>query len=98
MVAIIRMRMIMYAAGPVIQEVSINNKQDGRNKEPVLKFDKELFQYQESETTKEKDQGDGAMMVFPVSVKKGIAADHQRQGDHPDLESFVVNEVDAKQG
>lgn len=97
MVAIIRMCMIMHAAGTVIQEMSINDKQYRWDKQPVLKFNKELFQDQEGKTGKEKDQGDGAVMMFPVSMKKGIATNHQGHADHRDLESFMVNEIDAKQ-
>lgn len=43
MCAIIRMGMIMYLAGTVIDEMGYDNEQNSRNQQPVMVLEKELL-------------------------------------------------------
>ena len=60
-------------------------------------MNEELFQYQETETDRKKDKRPPAMVMFPVTVIKGIAADAKGQKDHSGFKPFIINDVHAKQ-
>ena len=38
------------------------------------------------------------MMVFYITVIKRIAADTQRQKNHPHFKEYIVNDINSEQG
>ena len=68
MVTIIRMRVVMYPAGPVVQEMCIYDQHHGGDQHPVGVGYIELAQHEKAETNVENDQWQKTVVVPAVSV------------------------------
>jgi hypothetical protein len=68
MVAIVGMCMIMNAAGFIIQNMSRNDKHNGKWQEPVLMVMPHLLGYKKSYAGCENQYGGKIVVVAPVSV------------------------------
>lgn len=53
MFTILRVRMVMYPAGTVIEQMGSNNKDDRRYQQPAFILNKKLFQNQEGKAGEE---------------------------------------------
>jgi hypothetical protein len=96
-ITIIRMCMIMNTAFAVIREVCCNDENYGGDQQPCIIMNKKQLNYQKNDAEAEQDKRPFVMMVFPVSVIKGISADTERQKDHKSFESQVMDNIYAKQ-
>ena len=82
MVAIIRMRMMVYAAKPEIQKMSGYDQYYSRYQQPGFIFHKKLFQYQENKPGRKYNHWQPAVMMFFMAVVEGISTYAKGQPDH----------------
>ncbi len=88
----------MHPAGFIVDKVGGNDQGNSRNQQPGFVINKKLFQHQKNKTTKEKGKGQQAVVVFFITMIKGIGTNAKSKQDHPDLKSGIVNNVYTKQG
>lgn len=59
-------------------------------------FEEKLFQYQEHKPRIKQPHGQETVVVLFIAMVEGIRPDHQGQPDHTNLESEMMNDIDAK--
>jgi hypothetical protein len=69
----------------------------GGYQQPGFVLNKKLFQYKENKPGKKNNQGQPAMMMFFITMIKGIRTNAQGQPYHSCFKGNIVNNVDAKQ-
>ena len=97
MIAVFDMRMIMHPAIAVVENMRSNDKYNCRDQQPALVFDIKFLNHQERKACYQESKGKPAMMMFTVSVVKRITADCKGNQDHPRFESFIIDDINAKQ-
>ena len=70
MVAIVPVRMIVYAAKPVIEKMCSDNKQNGWYKQPGFVVNKKQFQTQQRNASNKKERRQQGVMMFLIAMIK----------------------------
>lgn len=97
MVAIILVGVVVHAAIPEIQQVGGDNTKCTRYQEPDLPGMEELFDHQQADPGCKKHERQCAMMMLPVSMKQGTAANEKCQHNHPGFEINIMDNIDTEQ-
>ena len=98
MITVILVRMVVYAAGLIIDQVCGNDQDNGGQQQPVGEVGQEFFHHQQAETPDEKDQRERTVVVAPVTMVQGIGTNGQCKQDHADLKKEIVNDIDPEKG
>lgn len=92
------MRMIMYPAKPVVEEVGRNNEDHRRNEQPGLVMNEENLKNEQCQAYAEQGEWHPVVVVPAKSVVKRPGTDQEGQYDHSSLESDIMNDINAEQG
>jgi hypothetical protein len=96
MVAIIRMSVVVHAAGPVIDQVRGNDKAHSRDQQPGLIMGEELLQHKKREARQENKDRNKTVVMLPVAMVKGPCPDTKGKKDHPGFEIDIMNDIDPE--
>jgi hypothetical protein len=97
-VAIVRMRVIMNPARPVVHEMRGHDQYYCERQEPILEVVPYLFGYQEHNAPVKHQHGPFAVMMAAVTVPQGVCADCEGEKDHKVFKSHIINQLDAENG
>jgi protein SCO1/2 len=97
-IAIVGMGMTVYPAGAVIQQVCTNDQDYGRDKQPGEIMNEKLFHNKEGKACQEKEKGCWTVVMFPVTMVKGIASDGECEHDHSRFKRLILNDIDPEKG
>jgi hypothetical protein len=96
MVAVVRMGMVMDAAGPVIAEMGTHDKGHGDQNHPIVLAGQELFGSQEGKTYRKQEHRYITMVVLSVAMPQGVNAYGKSQKDHENFEILIVDQFDPQ--
>lgn len=96
MITVVRMSMVMYPAGFVVQYMPGNNENHCRNQQPGAVMKEKLFHHQKNEPCKKKKKGYKAMMVSFITMIQGVGANSESKQDHTYFKTGMMNYVDTK--
>ena len=95
-VAVVRMRMIVNAAGFVIDKVGSHDHENGNGQEPVLELVPYLLGNEENDAGTEYQYGHLAVVVTAIAVPQRVDADGKCQEDHKILKAHIVHEFNTE--
>lgn len=95
MIAIIGMGVVVYAAGPEVDQVGCYNQQNGKRQDPKLVFVPDLLGNQSTHANGKDDDRNGAVMVFFIAMSQRVYAYGKGQEDHKIFKRLIFNNVYA---
>lgn len=98
MTAVLRVSVIMYAAGPVIDNMGYNDQQHRHRQQQQLVLMPQLLGHQEAHSCQENQQGNQAMVMLAISMIHGPGADTKSKEYHEVFKEQVINDVNPKNG
>ena len=96
MIAIICVRMVVYTAETVVQQVRGNDEDHGKRQDPELVVMPYLFGNQQDNACSEQRPGQHAVVVLPVAMPEGIGSDGKGQEDHEIFKRLVLDDIDPE--
>lgn len=96
MTAILRVSMIMYAAGPVIDNMGYNDQHHRHRQQQKLVLMPQLLGHQEAHARQENQQRNQAVMMLAISMVHGPGPDTEGQEYHEVFKEQVINDIDSK--
>lgn len=96
MIAVIGVGVVMYAAGPVVDDMGRNDKEHSEGQQPDLVIMPQLLGNQQYNAEAKYNGRGQAMVMFAIPMPKGVHPDREGDEDHEVFQRYIFNDVDTK--